>query len=115
MNLYIIDEGDPSVGIFQAKYTVECPFEEGDHPELEELDFFKDRIVSAFREHGGIGNMYGLYDFEIEQMEERLNESEEPGEPNYCTVVSRSGLCFLAKVGYSEEDEVWCPYENDQP
>lgn len=102
MNLYIFDEGDSSVGLFPAKYTVECPFDEGNEPDSDELTSFKEAIVSGFREYGGVGNMYGLYDFEIKQLDEKV-------ELRYCTVVNRSGSQFLGKVEYSEKDEAWGP------
>lgn len=66
MKLIVTEHGDESVGIFSQMYLVEAPFSSDTAMrDMDDLDFFRDAIVSAYNEFA-IGGVTALYDFEIE-------------------------------------------------
>lgn len=73
MNLIITDHGDPMVGIFPQKWSVDCPLNKLD--EMEVLVFFKKEILKVYQEFSE-GKLTADYDFEIEQENEFLNSIE---------------------------------------
>ena len=63
MKLSIYDAGDPSIGIFPATYTVDCPFERGD-VDSEELENFREKMFETYKEYAQ-GMLTVCYDFEL--------------------------------------------------
>jgi hypothetical protein len=62
MILYVIDKGDPSVGLFQAEYQIQCPFDKEDmNPE--ELVQFKHDIENIYSDYSN-GKLILRYDYE---------------------------------------------------
>lgn len=75
MKLIITDFGDPSVGIFSATYSVDCPFEVDD-TDKESIDFFREAMCITYGEFAQ-GKLVAEYDFEIENREFDLMENED--------------------------------------
>ncbi len=63
MKLFIREAGDMSAGIFPATWQVDCPFE-ADEQDEETLDWFKEQILSLYREFAGT-QMTAYYEHEI--------------------------------------------------
>ena len=63
MKLFIREAGDMSAGIFPATWQVDCPFD-ADEQEKETMDWFKDEILSLFREFQET-KMTAYYEHEI--------------------------------------------------
>ena len=75
MKLHVIDCGDPSVGIFQQEFEVDCPFALDDGTNINEHYYFKQEIEKLFSEYAE-GRLILKYDYEIER-EEKLYEQLE--------------------------------------
>ena len=72
MKLIVQDKGDPSVGIFECSWEVECPFSQKD-AEPETLEFFREEIRKLYQEFAE-GRIVCEYDFEIKQGDEFENQ-----------------------------------------
>lgn len=66
MTLIVRDNGDESVGLFPASFTVECPNFERD--EKHEMEWFRAMAITMFSEFAH-GNVTAMFDFEIEELE----------------------------------------------
>lgn len=59
LKLHIIDQGDPSVGIFQQAFSVECPMN-WTHSDIEERDWFREKILKIYNEYSE-GKLIAIY------------------------------------------------------
>lgn len=62
MKLIVTDHADPSVGMFQQTWEVDCPFTSDSDKET--LEYFRNQIVSLYKEFGD-GYVEAIYDFEF--------------------------------------------------
>lgn len=62
MKLIVIDHADPSVGIFQQTWEVDCPFTSDSDKET--LEYFRNQIALLYKEFG-FGYVEAIYDFEF--------------------------------------------------
>ena len=63
MKLHIIDEADPSVGLGQEEWVIDCPFELEDVSIEDMLSFRNDAL--ALYEDWAVGNLIAFFDYEI--------------------------------------------------
>jgi hypothetical protein len=65
MKLTVIDHADPSVGLFEASYEVETPFNDPNDSieDEDELNTFKEMIIQAYAQFS-IGRVSAFYEFE---------------------------------------------------
>lgn len=47
--LIVIDKGDPSVGIFEHSFEIDCPF--FTNAEQDDLDFFREQMIKMYQEY----------------------------------------------------------------
>ncbi len=72
MKLFITDHADPSVGMFEQYWVVECPFEKSNADD-EIFKLFKEDIGKIYGDFCD-GKMTMQYDFEIEAENKALGE-----------------------------------------
>lgn len=78
MKLHVTDKGDPSVGIFDKSWEVECPLTK--RCDSDDLDFFREKIVAIYSEFA-FGRVTATYDFEIDQnVKQSLEANQESSE-----------------------------------
>jgi hypothetical protein len=68
MKLIITDKGDPSVGIFECQYSIECPFNK-DEIEKADLEMFRQEMINIYADYSQM-KIYADYDFELESLKE---------------------------------------------
>ena len=73
MKLYITDHAEPSVGIFESRYDLDCPLDQNNEPE--ELDQFKKMAIGLYSEFS-FGRVSAIYDFEREKRELEYEQNE---------------------------------------
>ena len=62
MTISVIELGDPSVGLSDVQYKVDCPFNLDD-VDKESLEYFRERIKALYREFSD-QKVTAIYDFE---------------------------------------------------
>jgi hypothetical protein len=74
MKLYLTDLADPSVGMSQRTWEIDCPFDVIEpYPEDIELgDWFKEQMINIYKEFAD-GKLLAEYDFELENLSDPLN------------------------------------------
>lgn len=76
MNLIISDQGDESVGIFPASYTLETPISDTD--DLGEIEFFREQAINMYSQLAQ-GKVTAMYEWELEAMERQMFVDDESG------------------------------------
>lgn len=74
LTLEVYDSGDPSVGIPDASWQVQCPFcfQDADHEELEQ---FREGVMALYSNYCN-GRLIATYCFEAKAIEKALAEAE---------------------------------------
>ena len=72
MKLYVTDKGDPSVGIFDETWEVECPLDISDDSYAS--NYFREKIITLYSVFA-FGRVTATYDFEIDQNEKQYTEA----------------------------------------
>jgi len=79
MNLIVSDQGDESVGIFPASYTLETPISDTD--DLDEIEFCREQAIKMYSQLAH-GKVTAVYEWEIKEMERQYFEAATTGQ-NY--------------------------------
>lgn len=66
----VTDKGDPSVGIYECGWVVECPFYKDEDVEVKE--FFRQSLIKLYSEFAD-GRVLVDFDYEMEDLQKKIN------------------------------------------